>query len=115
MTSEAENPVTPPPAERPEKPPAADRPSADATARAIALTKSYTGPAVLSFLLFFTPCTWVIGMFIAWRYRADARRMEAIAGDSLPGAGLLNLVYWVGVVSIAIWVILILMMTLGGE
>jgi hypothetical protein len=83
-------------------------------ARAIAQTKSYTGQSVVAGLLFLLPITWPIGFYLAWRYRSEAKRMQALAGgSSLPGQGCLGAVFWFGILTLVVWVVLIMSLLAG--
>lgn len=65
---------------------------------ATARTKSYTGTAIMVFILyvfFFLP-----GFFLNYIYVQEANRMQRIAGCPLPGVAALNVMLVVGSASI---------------
>lgn len=64
--------------------------------RAAARTKSYTGTAVLAFFLYWI--LWPAGLIVNWVYLREAKRMERIAGESLPGQGCLAIMLWANIV-----------------
>jgi hypothetical protein len=61
--------------------------------RAIARTKSYIGPALL--VSIFYGLGWLPGFIANWMYYREAKRMQRLAGESLPGAGCLSVMFWV--------------------
>ena len=68
--------------------------------RAAARMKSYTGSAVLVFFLywlFFLP-----GLIVNYIYYREAKRMEQVAGNSLPGQGCLGFMLWFNVAVIVL-------------
>ncbi|GIK57990.1 MAG: hypothetical protein BroJett015_36530 [Chloroflexota bacterium] len=68
--------------------------------RAAARMKSYTGSAVLVFILywfFFLP-----GLIVNFIYYREAQRMQQLAGHSLPGQGCLGFMLWLNVIVIGI-------------
>lgn len=68
--------------------------------RAAARMKSYTGSAVLVFILywfFFIP-----GLIVNYIYYREAQRMQHLAGHSLPGQGCLGFMLWLNVIVIGI-------------
>jgi hypothetical protein len=60
--------------------------------RAAARLKSYTGPAVLVFFLYWL--FYLPGLIVNWMYVQEARRTELIAGQRLPGTGCLAFMLW---------------------
>jgi hypothetical protein len=76
------------------------------SSRSAARLKSYTGPAILVLVLYFV--FYVPGLIANFMYYNDARRMEDIAGESLPGVGCLQyqLYFAVGIFVAAAIVIL---------
>jgi hypothetical protein len=66
--------------------------------RVAAQMKSYTGPAVLIFLLYWL--FYLPGLIANYIYYQEARRMERIAGHGLPGVGCLAFMFWVNTVSV---------------
>lgn len=70
--------------------------------RAAALTKSYTGPAILALLL--SIFLWPIGFIYTWMLRGDLKRMEKLAGSSLSGGGCIGAVFWFNLLCGLIWV-----------
>lgn len=64
--------------------------------RAAARTKSYTGSAVLVFFLYWI--FWPAGFILNWVYMQEAKRMEGLAGQSLPGQGCLGLLFGLNVI-----------------
>ncbi len=88
----------------------------NSTERTIARMKSYVLPAV--FVLFLYTLGWVPGFIVNLLYYNDAKRMERIAGEGLPGSGCLSLLLWAnvavvvlailaGVCALAAWVLYI--------
>jgi len=65
------------------------------TEQAIARSKSYVTPAIIIFFLY--GLLWLPGLVANWMYLQDARRMQRIAGESLPGAGCLSVMFWFNV------------------
>lgn len=64
-----------------------DNLSSDSNLRTAAKLKGYTGAAVLTFVLYWL--FWLPGFIVNWMYYLEAKRMEKIAGESLPGVGCL--------------------------
>jgi hypothetical protein len=80
--------------------------------RAAARMKSYTGSAVIVFILYWL--FWIPGLIVNWMYYNEAKRMEQIAGHSLPGVGCLTLMLWLNVVGVVLGVLFALAMFAGG-
>ena len=82
--------------------------------RLFAKMKSYIGPSILVFflyLIFYFP-----GLIANYIYRKEAKRMEKIAGQKLPGTGCLGVMFWLNILNIplvVITIILILLYALG--
>jgi hypothetical protein len=64
---------------------------------AAARIKSYTGPSILVLVLYLF--LWLPGFIANILYYSDAKRMERIAGYSLPGSGCLAVMLWLNVIS----------------
>jgi hypothetical protein len=64
---------------------------------AAARVKSYTGPAILVLVLYLF--LWLPGFIANILYYSDAKRMERVAGHSLPGAGCLAVMLWLNLIS----------------
>lgn len=97
-----QNPVQP---QLPTPPQPAPMTAADhqaAMARATAMTKSYTGSAILALLL--SIFLWPIGFIYAWMLRSDVKRMQKIAGTSLAGGGCITSVFWFNLLCGVAWV-----------
>ena len=71
--------------------------------------KSYTGTAILVFVLYL--CLWFPGLIANVMYLREARRMEALAGHGLPGVGCLTLQLVLSVIGVAIGVLIVLLVT----
>lgn len=67
--------------------------------RAAARMKSYTGSAVLVFILYWL--FWLPGLIANYMFYNEAKRMERIAGQSLPGVGCLSLLLWLNI----LWIV----------
>lgn len=70
------------------------------TERVAARMKSYTGAAVVVFILYWL--FWLPGTVVNYVYYQEAKRMERIAGNSLPGVGCLSALLWLNVVGVAV-------------
>lgn len=68
--------------------------------RIAASNKSYTGAAVLTFLLYWL--FWLPGFIVNILYYNEAKRTARVAGHSLPGMGCLSIMLVLAVVSIVI-------------
>jgi hypothetical protein len=64
----------------------------NAIERATARLKSYTGAAVLVFILYWL--FWIPGLIVNVMYYTEAKRTERLAGQSLPGVGCLTVMLW---------------------
>ena len=83
------------------------------SSRDIARLKSYTGSAVLTFILYlflFFP-----GLIANWLFYNDAKRMEDIAGESLPGVGCLTIQLYVAVGAFVIGAIVFFVIAVSGS
>jgi hypothetical protein len=78
--------------------------------RALARTKSYTGAAIAVFVLY--SLAYLPGLIFNLMYLREARRMEQIAGQELPGTGCLSSMVWAGVL-VFIALVLFLMWFFG--
>ena len=58
--------------------------------------KSYTGSAVLTFILYWL--FWLPGLIVNYMFYSEAKRMEKIAGQSLPGVGRLSVMLWLNAI-----------------
>ncbi|MBE7535446.1 MAG: hypothetical protein HS124_06920 [Anaerolineales bacterium] len=82
--------------------------------RVFARMKSYIGPSILVFflyLLFYFP-----GLVTNYIYRKEAKRMEHIAEQKLPGTGCLGVMFWLNILNIpllAVTIIIVLLYALG--
>ncbi len=78
----------------------------DDPSAAAARLKSYTGQAVIALVLTFP--FWVVGFALSLIWRSEAKRMERIAGTSLPGVGCLTwvLVFQVGLAAFMVLLVL---------
>lgn len=92
--------------------PAAPPPAPIDPMRAIAETKSYTGQAAMAAFLTITPL-FFIGFYLAWNWRKEARRYQAIAGHEIPGQGCLGFVFWFNVLGSLAWLALFGLFGLG--
>lgn len=72
----------------------------DLALAALAATKSYTTSAVIVFLLYWL--FWLPGLIFNLVYLRDARRMERLAGTSLPGAGCLTIMLAVNLIGLVL-------------
>ena len=63
---------------------------------AAARMKSYTGSAVLVFVLYWL--FWFPGLIVNFIFMQEAKRTEKIAGRSLPGTGCLVLMFWLNII-----------------
>jgi len=70
--------------------------------RAAARMKSYTGSAVVVFILYWF--FYIPGLIVNFIYYREANRMQKIAGNSLPGQGCLGFMLWLNVIVIVIGV-----------
>lgn len=70
---------------------------------AAARLKSYTARAVIALVLTFP--FWIIGFVLSVIWRLEAKRMERIAGTSLPGVGCLTWVLAFQIFSVAVMVL----------
>jgi len=67
--------------------------------RSAARMKSYTGSAVLVFILYLV--LWLPGLIANYMFYSEAKRMEKVAGQSLPGVGCLSVLLWLNV----LWIV----------
>lgn len=79
--------------------------------RANARSKSYITAAVLTLILYFL--LWIPGLIANIMYLTEARRMQGIAGQSLPGVGCLWILLLLNVVLPLVLVCLVAAMTLA--
>ncbi len=80
--------------------------------RAAARMKSYTGSAVIVFVLyifFFLP-----GLIVNYIYYKEAKRMQQIAGQSLPGQGCLGFMLWLNVIFLVLGLFVAVLAVLAG-
>jgi hypothetical protein len=71
--------------------------------RVAARMKSYTGSAVLVFFLYWL--FWFPGLIVNYVYLNEAKRMEKVAGQSLPGTGCLIAMLWLNIIGFVIGVL----------
>ena len=71
--------------------------------RATARLKSFTGPAVLVFFLYWL--FYLPGLIVNIMYVNEAKRTEMIAGQKLPGTGCLSIMLWLNIIGIIILVV----------
>jgi hypothetical protein len=71
--------------------------------RAMAKTKSYTGAAVLVFILYWV--FWLPGFIVNLIYYNEAKKMEKVAGQSLPGMGCLTIQLALGIIGLILAVV----------
>ena len=83
------------------------------TEQAAARMKSYTGPAVIVFILYWL--FWLPGLIVNFMYYNEAKRMERIAGQSLPGVGCLSALLWLNVVGIVLGVLAVLVLMASSQ
>ena len=67
--------------------------------RVAAQMKSYTGPAILIFILYWL--FYLPGLIANYIYYREAKHMERVAGHGLPGVGCLALMLWLNIASFA--------------
>lgn len=79
-------------------------PDVDPTLHALAATKSYTTSAVIVFFLYLL--FWLPGYLFNIVYYNDARRSQALAGESLPGGGCLAAMFYLNTVLLALGIVL---------
>lgn len=84
-----------------------NNPSYFETKRVAAQMKSYTGPAILVFILYWL--FYLPGFIANYIYYREAQRMERIAGHGLPGAGCLAFMFWINAASIIAVLVLALL------
>jgi len=84
----------------------------DASAAAARL-KSYTGQAIVALVVYFI--FWPVGLILNLVWRSEAKRMERVAGTSLPGAGCLTwlLVFQIGFATFMLLLVVGTMATSG--
>lgn len=70
------------------------------TERTLARMKSYTGAAVLVFFLYWL--FYLPGLIVNYLYLREAKRMEKVAGQSLPSVGCLSVMLRLNLAAIAI-------------
>ena len=74
--------------------------------------KSYTGNAVLTFILYWF--FWIPGLIVNYIFYNEAKRMERMAGMGLPGVGCLSVMLWFNVLIVVLGVLFFcLLMTIG--
>jgi hypothetical protein len=75
--------------------------------------KSYTGNAVLAFILYWL--LWLPGLIVNYMFYREAKRTEKIAGQSLPGVGCLSVMLIINVaVSVFLISLVVFLAVLGG-
>ncbi len=72
--------------------------------RDMARMKSYTGSAVLVLILYLV--FWLPGFIVNIIFMNEAKKMEKVAGQGLPGTGCLVFLFWFNIVGIIIGFIL---------
>ena len=77
--------------------------SSSDVARETARLKSYTGAAVLVFFLYWL--FYLPGLIVNWMYVREARQMELIAGQRLPGTGCLSFMLWLNIIIITLGIL----------
>jgi cytosine/uracil/thiamine/allantoin permease len=75
--------------------------------------KSYTGSAVLVFILYLV--FWLPGLIVNLMYYNEAKRMQRIAGQSLPGVGCLSVMLWLNVIAIVLGILAVLVLMASGS
>ncbi|HEY4668355.1 MAG TPA: hypothetical protein VIH05_01120 [Tepidiformaceae bacterium] len=73
---------------------------------AAARLKSYTGQAIVALVVYFI--FWPVGLVLNLVWRSEAKRMERVAGTSLPGVGCLTWLLVFQIVLAAFMVLLVL-------
>jgi len=68
--------------------------------RSAARLQSYTFKAVIALLLYFV--AWLPGIIANFLFYSDGKRMQRIAGESLPGVGCLSAMLWFNAIVIAL-------------
>ena len=114
-TSSASSAYAPPPpqpvyAPRPAYAP--DPMTQDGARRIAARMKSYVGPAVLVFFLYWL--FWLPGLIVNWIFYREAKDMERVAGQGLPGTGCLALMLWLNLIGIILTVLACCVLALAG-
>lgn len=72
----------------------------DEAKRLAAQMKSYVGPAVLVFFLYWI--FWLPGFIVNWVFYREAKEMQRIAGQGLPGTGCLAVMLCLNLLGIAL-------------
>jgi hypothetical protein len=80
--------------------------------RASARMKSYTGKAILVFFLYWL--FWLPGFIVNFLYYREAKRMQLMAGQPLPGVGCLTIMLYLGIAGLVIVPIGLFLMVLAG-
>lgn len=75
--------------------------------------QSYTGKAVTALVLYIF--LWVPGFIANVLFYKEAKRMERIAGERLPGVGCLSALFWGAIVIIAIPILLAVILLGAGS
>jgi hypothetical protein len=78
--------------------------------RAAARMKSYTGSAILVFFLYWV--FWLPGLIANYLFYTEAKKMQKVAGQSLPGMGCLSLMLWINVLAIVSGILLVFVSTI---
>jgi hypothetical protein len=73
--------------------------------------KSYTGNAVITFILYWL--FWLPGLIVNYMFYSEAKNMERKAGQSLPGVGCLTIMLYLNIAIFALGLILGCCMILG--
>jgi CDP-diglyceride synthetase len=73
--------------------------------------KSYTGNAVLTFILYWF--FWLPGLIVNYMFYSEAKRMERTAGQSLPGVGCLSIMLFLNAIVLVLGLLLICIMLVG--
>lgn len=81
--------------------------------RAAARMKSYTGSAILVFFLY--GAFWFPGLIANYLFYNEAKKMQRIAGQNLPGVGCLSLLLWINVLAIVGIIATVLLATIASS
>ncbi len=75
--------------------------------RAVARNKSYTGAAIITFILYWL--LWLPGLVVNFLYYREAKNREQVAGTSLPGVGCLTVMLWANLAWVALFILILLL------
>jgi len=75
--------------------------------------KSYTGSAVLVFILYLV--FWLPGFIVNLMFYNEAKRMQRIAGQGLPGVGCISVMLWLNVIAIVLGILAVLVLMASGS